>query len=62
MGGKKKKTLANRLARMSDEERMRYMMHKAELEEEAKRRKEQLIVTFMKVYNYHQSLFFGSYK
>lgn len=33
---------------MSDEERARYMQHRADMEEEAKRRKEQLISTFMK--------------
>lgn len=49
MGGKKKKTMANKLAKMSDEERARYMQHRAEMEEEAIRRKEQLIGTFMKV-------------
>lgn len=48
MGGKKK-TLANRLAKMSDEDRARYLQHKADMEEEAKKRKEQLIATFMKV-------------
>lgn len=48
MGGKKK-SLANKLAKMSDEERARYLQHRAEIEEEAKRRKEQLISTFMKV-------------
>jgi hypothetical protein len=48
MGGKKK-SLANRLARMSDEERARYLQHKADIEEEARRRKEQLIAIFMKV-------------
>ncbi|XP_072384937.1 dynein regulatory complex subunit 2 isoform X1 [Diabrotica undecimpunctata] len=48
MGGKKKKSVANKLAKMSDEERARYMQHRAEMEEEAKRRKEQLIATFMK--------------
>ncbi|CAG9813414.1 unnamed protein product [Phaedon cochleariae] len=48
MAGKKKKTLANKLAKMSDEERARYMQHRADIEEEAKRRKEQLISTFMK--------------
>ncbi|XP_057665784.1 dynein regulatory complex subunit 2 [Diorhabda carinulata] len=47
MGGKKK-SVANKLAKMSDEERARYMQHRAEMEEEAKRRKEQLIATFMK--------------
>lgn len=34
---------------MSDEDRARYLQHKAEMEEEARRRKEQLISTFMKV-------------
>ncbi|CRL03085.1 CLUMA_CG016419, isoform A [Clunio marinus] len=33
---------------MSEEERLRYLQHRAELEEEAKRRKQQLISTFMK--------------
>lgn len=47
--GAKKKNLANRLAKMSDEERVRYMQHKADVEEEARRRKEQLIATFLKV-------------
>lgn len=49
MGKKKKKGLSNRLAKMSDEERARYLQHKAAIEEEARRRKEQLISTFMKV-------------
>lgn len=49
MAGGKKKSLANKLAKMSDEERARYLQHKADMEEEAKRRKEQLIATFMKV-------------
>nr|CAH7722930.1 unnamed protein product [Callosobruchus chinensis] len=48
MAGKKKKNLASKLAKMSDEERARYLQHRAEIEEEAKRRKEQLIATFMK--------------
>ncbi|KAJ8980973.1 hypothetical protein NQ317_013427 [Molorchus minor] len=47
MGGKKK-SLANKLAKMTDEERARYLQHKAEMEEEARRRKEQLIATFLK--------------
>lgn len=46
--GKKGKD-KNKLARMSEEERIRYLQHRAELEEEAKRRKQQLISTFMKV-------------
>lgn len=48
--GAKKKSLANRLARMSDDERARYLQHKADIEEEARRRKEQLIAIFMKVF------------
>lgn len=48
----KKKTLATKLAKMSDEERARYLQHRAEIEEEAKRRKEQLISAFMKVTYY----------
>lgn len=47
--GKKKGKDKNKLARMSEEERLRYLQHRAELEEEAKRRKQQLISTFMKV-------------
>ena len=47
--GKKGKD-KNKLARMSEEERIRYLQHRAELEEEAKRRKQQLISTFMKVF------------
>lgn len=49
MGSKKKKGLANKLAKMSDEERARYLQHKADAEEEARRRKEQLIALFIKV-------------
>jgi hypothetical protein len=48
--GKKKGKDKNKLARMSEEERLRYLQHRAELEEEAKRRKQQLISTFMKVW------------
>lgn len=47
MGGKKK-NLANRLAKMSEEDRQRYLQHKADQEEELRRRKEQLINTFLK--------------
>lgn len=43
--GKKK---GDKLARMSDEERARYLQHRAEIEEEARRRKQQLIAIFMK--------------
>lgn len=48
MGGKKKGK-NNKMAKMSEDERLRHMQHRAELEEEAKRRKQQLIAAFMKV-------------
>ncbi|XP_015597394.1 dynein regulatory complex subunit 2 [Cephus cinctus] len=48
MPAKKKKGKASKLARMSDEERTRYLQHRAELELEAKRRKQQLIAVFTK--------------
>lgn len=47
--GAKKKGKGSKLARMSEEERLRYLQHRAAIEEEARRRKEQLIATFMKV-------------
>ncbi|EZA50539.1 hypothetical protein DMN91_009697 [Ooceraea biroi] len=43
-----KKGKGDKLARMSDEERARYLQHRAELEMEAKRRKQQLIAAFTK--------------
>lgn len=46
---KKGKGKGNKLARMSEEERARYMQHRAELELETKRRKQQLIAVFTKV-------------
>lgn len=49
MAGKKKKSLASRLARMSDDERVKYLQRKAEMEDEIRRKREQLISTFMKV-------------
>lgn len=45
----KKKGKANKLAKMSDEERARYLQHLADIEEEARRRKEELIGRYMKV-------------
>ena len=45
----KKKGKASKLARMTEEERARYLQHRAAIEEEARRRKQQLIATFMKV-------------
>ncbi|KAL2715361.1 dynein regulatory complex subunit 2 [Vespula squamosa] len=44
----KRKGKVNRFARMSEEERVRYMQHRAELELEAKRRKQQLVAIFSK--------------
>ncbi|XP_077288435.1 dynein regulatory complex subunit 2 [Arctopsyche grandis] len=44
----KKKGKGNKLAKMSDEERMRYLQHLADIEEEARRRKEELIARYMK--------------
>lgn len=44
-----KKAKVNKLARMSDEERARYLQHRADVEEEARRRKRELIARFIKV-------------
>lgn len=46
--GAKKKNKNNKLAKMSEEEKIRYLQHKAAIKEEARRRKEQLISTFLK--------------
>ncbi|CAB3227186.1 unnamed protein product [Arctia plantaginis] len=43
-----KKGKVNKLARMSDEERARYLQHRADIEEEARRRKQELISKFIK--------------
>ncbi|XP_026327546.1 dynein regulatory complex subunit 2 [Hyposmocoma kahamanoa] len=43
-----KKPKVNKLARMSDEERARYLQHRADVEEEARRRKRELIARFIK--------------
>ncbi|KAJ8679913.1 hypothetical protein QAD02_015700 [Eretmocerus hayati] len=43
---KKKKGKTSKLARMSDEERARYLQHRADLELEARRRKQQLIAIY----------------
>ena len=45
----KKKGKGSKLSRMTEEERARYLQHRAAIEEEAKRRKQQLVATFMKV-------------
>ncbi|KAK9887968.1 hypothetical protein WA026_000259 [Henosepilachna vigintioctopunctata] len=45
--GKKKKSKGSKLLRMSDEEKARYLQHKVEQEQEAKRRREQLIKAWM---------------
>lgn len=52
----KKKGAANKLAKMSDEERARYLQHRADIEEEARRRKQQLIAIFLKVLFFHFTL------
>ncbi|CAI6364125.1 unnamed protein product [Macrosiphum euphorbiae] len=44
----KKNKKSNKLARMSDEEKLRYLQHRAAIEEETKRRKEQLVATYLK--------------
>lgn len=45
----KKNKKGNKLARMSDEEKLRYLQHRAAVEEETRRRKEQLVATYLKV-------------
>lgn len=54
--GKKKKG-GNKMAKMSDDERMRYLQARADVEEEARRRKQQLIALYMKVSSFLQGLF-----
>lgn len=49
----KKKQKGNKLAKMSDEEKMRYLQARADIEEEARRRKQQLIALYMKVGGSH---------
>ncbi|XP_050543599.1 dynein regulatory complex subunit 2-like isoform X2 [Daktulosphaira vitifoliae] len=44
----KKSKKGKKLARMSDEEKLRYLQHRAAIEEETKRRKEQLVATYLK--------------
>lgn len=60
--GPKKKGKGSKLARMSEEERVRYMQHRAAIEEEARRRKEQLIATFMKVQSTHSNNYLANNK
>ncbi|KAK7870717.1 hypothetical protein R5R35_009869 [Gryllus longicercus] len=52
-----KKGKGSRLARMTEEERARYMQHRAALEEEARRRKQQLVATFMRNKLRHEDAF-----
>ncbi|XP_076289013.1 dynein regulatory complex subunit 2 [Lasioglossum baleicum] len=47
----------SKFARMSEEERARYMQHRAEFELEAKRRKQQLIATYIKNKLKHENVF-----
>ncbi|XP_066600429.1 dynein regulatory complex subunit 2-like [Prorops nasuta] len=53
----KKKSKGRKLDRMNEEERARYLQHRAELELEAKRRKQQLIATFIKNKLKHEETF-----
>ena len=46
----RKKKKSSKLVRMNEEERMRYIQHRLEFELETKRRKQQLIAVFTKVY------------
>uniref|UniRef100_T1GIU1 Dynein regulatory complex subunit 2 n=1 Tax=Megaselia scalaris TaxID=36166 RepID=T1GIU1_MEGSC len=46
--GKKKGGAKNKLAKMSEEERARYLQHRADVEVETRRRKQQLISLYMK--------------
>jgi len=45
----KKNKKGNKLARMNDEEKLRYLQHRAAIEEETRRRKEHLVATYLKV-------------
>ena len=54
--GKKKGKGKNKLSRMSEEERARYLQHRADMEEEARRRKQQLIALYMKVFYFYLKL------
>ncbi|KAG8228696.1 hypothetical protein J437_LFUL008685 [Ladona fulva] len=46
--GPKKKSKASKFARMTEEEKARYLQHRAAIEEEARRRKQELVFTFLK--------------
>ncbi|KAI5718565.1 hypothetical protein M8J77_023122 [Diaphorina citri] len=54
--GPKKKSGKDKLAKMSSEDRLRYLQHRAALEEEAKRRREQLVSTYLKNKLRHEEL------
>ncbi|BES94019.1 coiled-coil domain containing 65 [Nesidiocoris tenuis] len=53
----KKKGKGNKLARMSEEEKLRYLQHRAAIEEEARRRKEHVIASYMKNKLKHEEAF-----
>lgn len=55
--GKKKGGAKNKLAKMSEEERARYLQHRADIEVETRRRKQQLISLYMKVSSFFVNLF-----
>ncbi|XP_076646000.1 dynein regulatory complex subunit 2 [Halictus rubicundus] len=53
----RKSSRNSKFARMSEEERARYMQHRAEFELEARRRKQQLIATYIKNKLKHENVF-----
>ncbi|XP_078036878.1 dynein regulatory complex subunit 2 [Augochlora pura] len=53
----RKSNRSSKLARMSEEERARYMQYRAEFELEARRRKQQLIATYIKDKLIHEKAF-----
>lgn len=53
----KKKGKGNKLARMTEEEKLRYLQHRAAIEEEARRRKEHVIASYMKNKLKHEEAF-----
>uniref|UniRef100_A0A8D8QTE3 Dynein regulatory complex subunit 2 n=1 Tax=Cacopsylla melanoneura TaxID=428564 RepID=A0A8D8QTE3_9HEMI len=54
--GPKKKGGKDKLARMSSEDRLRYLQHRAAIEEESKRRRDQLVSTYLKNKLRHEEL------
>ncbi|XKL67972.1 hypothetical protein PGB90_003463 [Kerria lacca] len=55
--GSKKKNKAKKLARMTEEERLRYLQHRAAIEKEVQRRKQELITTYLRTKLEHEEAF-----